>query len=71
MKKYTINIRQAPDGQFVGSCSSLPEARAQGKTHQECQANMQEVLSLCLAYRKERGEEVPDGGTDCQVTIEE
>ena len=56
---FTIVIRKAPDGFYIASCPMVPEARAQGETHEECLANIKEVLELCLEYRRERGEEIP------------
>ncbi len=67
--EYTVIIRKAPDGFYIGSCPLVPEARAQGKTYEECLANMREVLQLCLEYRKERGEEIPDEVGARQVTV--
>ncbi len=57
--EYTVIIRKAPDGFYIASCPLIPEARAQGKSNDECMANIKEVLELCLEYRKERGEEIP------------
>ena len=54
------SIRKAPDGVYIASCPLIPEAHAQGETYEECLANIKEVLELCLEYRKERGEEIPD-----------
>jgi len=58
--QYTAMIRKAPDGFYVASCPLIPEAHAQGETYDECLANMKEVLELCLEYRKEHGEEIPE-----------
>jgi len=58
--QYTAMIRKAPDGFYVASCPLIPEAHAQGGTYEECLANMKEVLELCLEYRKEHGEEIPE-----------
>ena len=58
--EYTVIIRKAPDGFFIASCPLIPEASAQGESYEECLANAQEVLELCLEYRQERGEEIPD-----------
>ncbi len=58
--EYTVVIRKAPDGFYIASCPLIPEAHAQGKTHEECLANIKEVLELCLEYRKEHGEEIPE-----------
>ena len=58
--QYTAMIRKAPDGFYVASCPLIPEVHAQGETYEECLANMKEVLELCLEYRKEHGEEIPE-----------
>ena len=57
--EYTVVIRKAPDGFYIASCPLIPEAHAQGVTHDECLTNIKEVLELCLEYRKEQGEEIP------------
>ena len=67
--EYTIIMRKAPDGFYIASCPWIPEARAQGKTYEECVANIKEVLELCLEYRKERGEEIPDEIGTNKVTV--
>jgi predicted RNase H-like HicB family nuclease len=54
-----VNISQAPDGFYLASCPLVPEARAQGKTYKICISNFKEALSLCLEFRRERGEEIP------------
>ena len=58
--QYTAMIRKAPDGFYIASCPLIPEAHAQGETYEECLANMKEVLELCLEYRKEHSEEIPE-----------
>ena len=67
--QYTVVIRQAPDNYYIASCPLIPEAHAQGKTHEECVANIKEVLGLCIDYRKERGEEIPDESNTEKVTV--
>lgn len=67
--EYTIIIRKAPDGSFIASCPLVPEARAQGENYEECLANIKEVLELCLEYRQERGEEIPQEISTEKVTI--
>jgi len=69
MMEYTVVIRKAPDGVFIGTCPVVPEAHAQGGTYEECLANMAEAVELSLEYRRERGEEIPrEAGTD-KVTV--
>ena len=57
--EYTVIIRKAPDGFYIASCPLIPEAHAQGETYDDCMTNIKEVLELCLEYRKEQGEEIP------------
>ncbi len=57
--QYTIQITEA-EGYYIASCPMVPEARAQGKTYEECEANMREVLNACLDFRRERGDEIPE-----------
>lgn len=67
--QYTVVIRRAPDGFYVASCPLIPEAHAQGETFEECLTNIEEVLRLCLEFRRDRGEEVPDEAGARQVTV--
>ena len=67
--EYTVFIRKAPDGYFIASCPLLPEAQAQGEDYDECIKNIQEVLGLCLEYRKEHGEEIPREIDTEKVTV--
>ena len=67
--QYTVVIRKAPDGFYIASCPLIPEALAQGRTYEDCLANVKEVLELCLDYRRERGEEIPDEVGMNRVTL--
>jgi len=67
--QYTAMIRKAPDGFYIASCPLIPEAHAQGETYEECLANIKEVLELCLEYRRERSEEIPEEIGTKQVTV--
>ena len=67
--QYTIFIRKAPDGFYIASCPLIPEAHAQGETDEECVANIKEVLELCLEFRREHGEEIPEEIDAKQVTV--
>ncbi len=67
--EYTVVIRKAPDGFYIASCPLIPEAHAQGVTYDECLTNIKEVLGLCLEYRKERDEEIPEEIGTKQVTV--
>ncbi len=67
--EYTVIIRRAPDGFYIASYPLILEAHAQGETYEECLANIKEVLELCLEYRRERGEEIPEEIGTKQVTV--
>jgi len=67
--QYTAIIRKVPDGFYIASCPLIPEVHAQGETYEECLVNIKEALELCLEYRKERGEEVPEETSTQRVTI--
>jgi predicted RNase H-like HicB family nuclease len=47
----------------------VPEAHAQAKSYDECLKNIKEALELCIEYRTERGEEIPDESKSRQVLI--
>ena len=67
--EYTVIIRKAPDGFYIASCPLIPEAHAQGKTYNECLANIKEALPLCVEYRKERKEEIPEEALTKRITV--
>ncbi|RJO62644.1 MAG: type II toxin-antitoxin system HicB family antitoxin [Dehalococcoidia bacterium] len=67
--QYTIVIRKAPDSFYIASCPLVPEAHAQGESYEECLANIKEALELCIEYRKELGEEIPDEVGMNRVTL--
>ena len=67
--EYTVVTRKAPDGFYIASCPVIPEAHAQGETHEECVANIKEALELCLKCRKECGEEIPQEIDTRQITV--
>lgn len=67
--EYTVVIRKAPDGFYIAGCPLIPEAHAQGETYEECLANIRDVLELCVEYRKERGEEIPQEVGTSQVKV--
>ncbi len=67
--EYTVIIRKAPDGFYIAGCPLIPEAHAQGETYDECMVNIKEVLELCLEYRKEHGEEIPQEIEAKKVTV--
>ena len=67
--KYTVIIREAPDGKYIAGCPLVPEAHAQRKTYDECLKNIRESLELCVEYRTGRCEETPDESKSRQVLV--
>jgi predicted RNase H-like HicB family nuclease len=53
--KYTVIIREVPDGYYIAACPLVPEAHAQAKSYDECLKNIKEALELCIEYRTEHG----------------
>jgi predicted RNase H-like HicB family nuclease len=50
--EFTAIVEQ--DGPwFVAFCAEVPGANGQGKTHEECLANLREAISLILEHRRE------------------
>ncbi len=44
------------DGEwFIGYCLEIPGANGQGRTIEECRANLSEAIALILADRREDG----------------
>jgi predicted RNase H-like HicB family nuclease len=41
----------------------------EGKSYDECLKNITEALGLCIEYRAERGEEIPDESKSRQVLV--
>lgn len=66
---YTAYVERDPEtGLYVGLIPAVHGAHTQGETLDELQANLQEVLSLCLAEQVGQGEEVqPDGFVGLQT----
>ena len=50
--EFTAIVEQ--DGPWhVGYCAEVPGANGQGKTREECLANLREAIALVLDYRRE------------------
>lgn len=64
--RYTVVLEPSDEGGFVVSVPALPEAHTQGETVQEALANAREVIELCLASRKEHGEDIPPADADSE-----
>ena len=63
------NNQRSSDGYYIAGCPLVPEAHAQGKSYEECLKNIREALEVCIEYRAERGEEIPDESKSRQVLV--
>lgn len=60
MKTFTAYIEWDPDTKlYVGIIPGIPGAHTQGATLDELNANLKEVLSLCLEENKEQVNYLP------------
>ena len=52
--KRTLTAEVQRDGDwFVGFCREMPEANGQGRTVEECLANLKEAIILLMCDRRE------------------
>ena len=56
---FQVIIEQDEAGYFVAECPALKACYAQGKTYEEAIENIKDVIALCLAERKDKGQKVP------------
>jgi predicted RNase H-like HicB family nuclease len=50
--EFTAIIEQ-DDGWFVAYCAEVPGANGQGRTRDDCLANLREAISLILEHRRD------------------
>ena len=51
--EYTAIIKEIEDGWYMGQCEQMPNAITQGKTIEEVQENLKEVIQLLLEDERE------------------
>jgi predicted RNase H-like HicB family nuclease len=56
-RRFTIRIREAPEGCYSGQCLGLPGAISEGKKLEQLKANMTEAIQLVLESVDERSKE--------------
>ena len=68
--EFTSVIEQ--DGEwFIGYCPEIPGANGQGRTVEECRANLSEAIALILEDRREDGlRGVPQGAIRETVVVQ-
>ena len=60
------------DGEwFIGYCPEIPGANGQGRTVEECRANLAEAIALILEDRREDGfRGAPEGAIQDTVVVQ-
>lgn len=56
---FQVLVEQDEAGYFVAECPSLRACYTQGKSCEAVIENIKDVITLCLADMKERGEQIP------------
>jgi predicted RNase H-like HicB family nuclease len=56
--KYTVVLKQEPDGGYVASVPALPGCVSQGDTRAEALANIREAIEVYLEDCREAGDPV-------------
>lgn len=67
--EFTAIVEQDPPW-FIAYCAEVPGANGQGKTEEECLANLREAIALILEYRREESlRSLPPGASQEAVTV--
>jgi predicted RNase H-like HicB family nuclease len=56
---FQVLVEQDEAGYFVAECPALRACYTQGKTYEAVIENIKDVIALCLAEMKARGERIP------------
>jgi predicted RNase H-like HicB family nuclease len=56
---FQVLVEQDEAGYFVAECPALKACYTQGKSYEAVIENIRDVIALCLAEMKERGERIP------------
>jgi len=56
---FQVLVEQDEAGYFVAECPALRACYTQGRSYEAVIANIKDVIALCLAEMKERGERIP------------
>jgi predicted RNase H-like HicB family nuclease len=71
MKNEFTAIIEKDDDWFIGYSPEIPGANGQGRTFEECRANLAEAIALILEDRREDGlRGVPIEAIRATVTVE-
>ena len=55
MRNEFTSIIEEDEGWFIGYCPEIPGANGQGRTVEECRANLSQAIALILEDRREDG----------------
>jgi len=53
MRNEFTAIIERDDPWFIAYCAEVPGANGQGRTREECRANLREAIALILGHRRE------------------
>ncbi len=56
--RFQVIIEQDEDGWYVADVPALQGCHTQGKTFEEALENVREVIAMCIAELRERGEPI-------------
>ena len=57
---FQVIVEQDEAGYFIAECPALRACYTQGKTYEEAVENIKDVIALCLADLKEKGQKIPE-----------
>lgn len=56
---FQVIVEQDEAGYFVAECPALKACYTQGKTYEDVIENIKDVIALCLADLKKKGQRIP------------
>lgn len=57
---FQVIIEQDEAGYYVAECPALKACYTQGRTYEEVMCNIRDVIQMCLAELKAKGEPAPE-----------
>jgi len=70
MRNEFTSVIERDGDWFIGYCPEIPGANGQGKSEEECRANLAAAIALILEDRREDGlRGVPSGATKGTVVV--
>jgi predicted RNase H-like HicB family nuclease len=57
---FQVIVEQDEAGYYVAECPALKACYTQGRTYEEVIDNIKDVITLCLADLKSKGQDIPE-----------